>query len=259
MYGPGIYLTEDIRIADSYRTKGDWSARETKIATVRAENKAEGHVKLKQRFVEDNEFRRLQSLRKNNSTEATPQKARLLLEQEFEKKVSEGIITITRSRVETHHLQKVVSRGRDGSLKEEKKIVAKPSSETTGWNFTFKDSGPSIYGWVTSFDFFKDQLLRDTIEIDGQLSPEVFEIFAQKKFWKKVEDYETFLKVKNFGRSNQSLHYSLKQRPLINELREYGIEGYRHTGGWVTGGRRHRVFILFNDEFVNAHRVDVFK
>lgn len=50
-------------------------------------------------------------------------------------------------------------------------------------------------------------------------------------------------------------YYSINWNKLRNILVPYGIIGYEYEGGGMTGGRRHRAFSIWDQDFVNKHRV----
>lgn len=50
-------------------------------------------------------------------------------------------------------------------------------------------------------------------------------------------------------------YYSINWNKLRNILLPFGIIGYEYEGGGMTGGRRHRAFSIWDQDFVNAHRV----
>lgn len=50
-------------------------------------------------------------------------------------------------------------------------------------------------------------------------------------------------------------YYSINWNKLRSILVPYGIIGYEYEGGGMTGGTRHRAFSIWDQDFVNKHRV----
>lgn len=237
LYGPGIYLTTDEKVANTYRTKGQWDLHYISDIAVNAVNKNEAMEKILGMFQELRYKNRLATLLKNGSKDTSKERVNKILQNEFEDGLNRGHLVITRD-----------------PYKKEVKGVSM-------FEFTLKDKTPKTHGWVTSFEFEEAYLNKSVIQVDATAIPNnICEILEDSRFWKSEEAKKEFLKCKSFHTSSRvNTHRMLDHVRFIQELQNHGIEGYRHFGGVVTNSRRHNVYILFNDEFVNMHKVETMK
>lgn len=235
LWGPGVYLTANKNVAETYRTKGQWKVRNPSPVTVYAFDKIEAMEKLLKSYISERRSDRRNSLIKNGSKDSSDARVEKLLKQEFEEKLANGSLIVKRNANKTP----------DGKFL-----------------FTLKDDSPMTHGWLTSFVFNESDLVRNTIQIDSVVLPEfVCEILKDPLCWKKEAAQKKFLANRNFkADKNLPVHPNLDHYRFIRKLQERGIVGYRHTGGIATGSSiRHQVFVIFDEDFVNQHKQESFK
>lgn len=133
-------------------------------------------------------------------------------------------------------------------------------------------------GWISAFSFYEEEI-RATLDVSDFLfgisdNPEM--IFRTDSFGTNASVINDYC-VAKYSRTivdfmKKELKWTPSERPptigslpFIKEpsfrrhLENYGYIGFEYDGGLVTGGRRHRAFVIWDDDLVNARRTCVKK
>lgn len=260
LLGKGIYLTNKPSVAQTYRMKGSslWHLN----TTVEAKDKPQAIKMILWtfylcRFYQKDEklvdlFKRIIKDPKATARVSRIEDLKPEILQELEKSIyrqlEDGSITMTR-----------------GS-----KVNGKQS-------FTFQEDSSSI-GWTTKFVFPEPYFTRNCVNFDAvQLDEGFLQILEDQRFWKdtrmeylkdgSVNEWDPYLKFQNQRRpaygtteSNRRLRldsHGIRFDRLIPVLVSYGIHGFEYSGGARMGGYGyHRAFSIFDEQYVNDHRVE---
>lgn len=132
-----------------------------------------------------------------------------------------------------------------------------------------------IPGRVTVFDFEEEHFERNVVKLFCSIQEhpraddlqDIFQNFSLLKEREKDSALQCFSHHTKLDRiiltEHQKLYpnetdYADKYRLATKLLRKAGFIGYEYKGGVVTGGSiRHRAFCLWDNDFVNAAKVDV--
>lgn len=122
-------------------------------------------------------------------------------------------------------------------------------------------------GKLSRFEFPEPFFSRNVL-VTNEVERYVMDLIWENQIHNKAEKYDCvadFLSHefshdwngwKFYQRNKFKLDYfSINWNKLRNILVPYGIIGYEYEGGGMTGGRRHRAFSIWDQDFVNAHRV----
>jgi hypothetical protein len=257
LLGQGIYLTNNERVAQSYRTKGTSKSRFGCIVRAKTKPEAvEAALKEYHYHYEWNNAGLFQRRRFDDLKQQDLEKLKGLLSDKIEK----GEITVTRQ----------------GYFQKRDQI----------WDFHLEEKAPK-FGYLTSFEFPEPYFTNNCINIDAvEKDPGFLELLLDCRFWDtsaapveavpnihwspkmkqefikkekakvRVPFYETY--IRNYSPVNSFAKIeprALKFERIIPELKKYGIHGFEYDGGFRLGGTRHRAFSIFDEEFVNDHKV----
>lgn len=137
-------------------------------------------------------------------------------------------------------------------------------------NITVTYKRDNKVGYLTQFDFPAQAFLASMIHIDGRITDTMFwEVVhdAGQVFGRPCESREEFIRTNlqvsaadvytKSGRGTHSAETFIKLRRVLTP---FGYRGFEYNGGNYTGGvGRHRAFCVWDDEFVNQHRVQRFR
>lgn len=250
LVGQGIYLTDKVIVAESYRGKGSNTANEKTLFHGEASSKGEALEFAKDSYL-------YKEWQKTHPGTAPPKnKIKDLWEKhkyKFLNHLDNDEITVQANRYPKGVIYTVV----------------------------LNDSDPE--GYLTKFVFPKKHFLSNVIDVDKTYPDEGFlEIIyetqtrinpkfnygclylrvSQKK--KKQDEtlnnfVTTYPSFESFKRATQRkglLNMGLNWNNYIPILKTYGILGYRYSGGRHMGGcGTHNAYSIWDDEFVNDHKV----
>lgn len=244
LLGQGVYLTDREVVADSYRIKGDLGAIGPLKVTFYAKDRTESKELGLEKFLNHK---------------------RILLRQWPTKLTLKEIDQYTKE----YH-----DRLRDESL-----LLVRGNQEVQSgtankkWSFTLSEVGGKS-GWVSVFEFPEPYFSCNLINIDAPRKDKGFlELLDDPKFWKdkgntikstsgELTGYQGYLKqrdgfTKDWVRLDpRELHFS----KLVPVLKEFGIHGFEYNGGArLGGGFYHRAFNIFDQDYVNDHKVDRYR
>lgn len=254
LLGRGVYLTDCKSVADTYRSKGlSSSKRARKILFEGAAKDRKEALELALPHFADDFFPPIpysyprpkqEALRKANIEKARPQFYRLV---------------------------------------EEKKIIADYLNSSRGKFLRVSNLTLPEDGYLTEFHFNRREFNTSVMKVDGYVRDEGFwELMWEHKIpvgleFSTKEAYCTINSSANFNLSqslmSKTLSYWHGEQNLLRSrlnrcaiftkirhaLEPYGYRGLEYNGGKYLGGSRylHRAFCMWDDEFVNDHKVRV--
>lgn len=122
-------------------------------------------------------------------------------------------------------------------------------------------------GKLSRFEFPEPFFSRNVL-VTNEVERSVMDLIWEHKIHNKAEKYDCvgdflshefshdWTRWKYYQQNKFRLdYYSINWNKLRNILVPYGIIGYEYEGGGMTGGKRHRAFSIWDQDFVNAHRV----
>ena len=254
LLGRGVYLTDSRSIADTYRSKGLSSFKSGRkvLFEGRANDRKEALEMALPHFADD--F--FPPIPYN-----TPKAKREVLRK----------ANIEKAR--KHFYQ----------LVDEKQIVAEYLSSTQDKYLRVSNLSLPAEGYLTEFHFNRRELNTSVIKVDGYIRDEGFwELMWEhnipvglesdnKEVYCRINSSAIFnlsqsqtTKVSSYWRGEQNLLRGKLNRAAIftkirHALEPYGYRGLEYSGGRYLGGNRylHRAFCMWDDEFVNDHKVRV--
>lgn len=263
--GPGVYLTTDSSVANSYRTKGaSWRVRsnpsinkhiERVLWNGEATDRNSARELAWSEFLDcwDMEKRRIdfdivntrgrRSRRKNDNDEYVKRVRAIFDDVKYSFEVERtsiykfGNINFSNNSKENTARFKVI-------LPE---------------NLCRKPAPSELAGWLSEFEFDERMFNANVMHVDKAYGPTGWE-----KPWKDyVDNFGELppLTCRSLALPNWTSNRSLDKR-YCHEARfrnfmrdEYGIWGFEYNGGANTGGKSHRAFCIWDEDFVNEHRV----
>lgn len=264
--GQGIYLTNDISLADTYRTKGAYQ------------------------FMPDNRIVSGGFATKGEAIEAGLQGyARFLWETENERHHRKEDLSKLAAKVRQEYLDKIES----GEIKFERHANYDRNPGATRFRFTATVPYRGV-GFVTVFEFPRATFERDVIKIwqsPRNLDEGFLELVFEHRCYSNIDyslGYDAFRRAidayvpykpsftlatgtrRLSHAEREKLREERKHQPgwsisrlshnrLIQILKPYGFKGFEYEGGANTGGKRHRAFSIWDDDYVNSHRVNRIK
>ncbi len=242
--GPGVYLTESLSVAESYRTKGSSSGNKPRILF-------EGKAKDRPDAIDkafDTYFRayHLDLLPyKERKTAEWNEKARKHAYALYQALLQEG-------KIKASYAASLYRDRRPELLK-----VELETEETTGF--------------ITEFAFEKEDFEPAIVRIDKPIKDRMFwEILFERKvnFGLPAITKDEYLGM-NLGRSYWGNNCALRPGARLTKeeltsvrkaISQFGYKGFEYSGGVPTGGSiRHRAFCVWDDAYVNQHRVRRFR
>lgn len=240
LVGQGIYLTNRLRVAHSYRTKG---------ASVRngfrpvlfegvAKDRPDALVKAFQSYLDDYLYATFSYNERQAMAKKPKQMERVKAEQQAQ-------------------FNRYV---------EEKKIVAEYGSNYPHRIIKVSFLHENGFGWVSQFEFPEETLKTSVLHVDKPITDTFFwELMwdnkvkvgkeaAVRAVYVALNQNERVLDISRSGGRKEA--YSAVRRVI----EPYGFKGFEYDGGRIWGGLgHHRAFCLWDDEFVNDHKVKRFK
>ena len=241
LFGQGIYLTNNKKIAESYREKGNY---------VNEDNNTLAFIR----------------------GSATPVKKEVILKQAFEKFIeihwNEKFNYPIKKNSDVY--KRLVSDLHDKWYFALQDQIVKVEQNS---HYTFIKGNERTYsakviwirniiGYITTFHFDEQYVSNNVINID---SSQHDESFLGLVYDNNIDIFTSYNTRESFIRNNRSsvincnIHTKnwIKLRHL---LEPYGIIGLEYHGGRrLGGGYHHRAFVLWDDEFVNNHKVSRIK
>lgn len=231
LVGQGIYLTDSEEIAHSYRLKGAPSRKNAHRTSPilwegLAKDRPDAFAKAAERFL----------LLEKTPGKKTPQAAKkeeLRLKAEFQEMILEGraralYTTWNRSNSAASYMQVLVNWDRPAE------------------------------GYLTEFSFPRGVFESSIIKIGARNSDLTFWEIVWENRINHGTPYEArrdFI-LNNARWSPAGFTTSKSALNAIKEAtRPYGYRGFEYPGGLITGGMRHRAFVLWDEEYVNQHKV----
>lgn len=240
--GQGIYLTDSTEVAETYREKGaPWDERKQtrKFEFMKAyPTKGDFKEELFKRFV-------LEVLKKKLEQVTTTD--RYQFEDEIEKK-------------------KII-------IQELSKPIGTPANHRV---FNAVRQNEAGLGFLTKFKFprrmFNDSVLHIHRRVIDKIDVEVMELLYQRQCfaskatinvyrslgrqWTTKEvTLNSFDALLDVTRQYSMQHCGLNHRRARAVLEDLGYIGFEYNGGQNTGGKSHRAFCVWDDEFVNQHKI----
>lgn len=250
LVGPGIYLTDNKDIAESYRTKGlsyqkriSGFVRPHKVllgSSIEKNTRIDRSLAYKEAY--DNFWMEIQEERR------FVYGSRYIEEKRNSKKYKEEIKNLYKEYIAEGVVHSIY--GYFGGKRQISVIYNRPLQ-----NIRTND----YIGYITCFEFDKNTLESSIIPND---------LYYRYNVWRGHPNEsvvrELLSEYKNCTTYNLIMKYSpsldeavgLSYTTIKNVLQPYGIRGIEYHGGYVTGGVHHRAFCIWDDEYVNKHRVD---
>lgn len=254
LVGPGIYLTNALTVAESYMDKGSKESNSHTLFQGEAKDRPAAFKAGFQHYVTlyiesfCPEFRRAD-------------------------KKSKAYLNLV-NRIEQVYKAHIDNR----SIIAEYPKYKRPTA--SDWEITVTYTPEKKVGFITRFEFPKKEFETGVMKIDGHIKDEFF--------WELIWDnqigygdpYDTkhdFIKNNaagpkpiawrlpdgSFNRTAARAYPWHNTEALLkirNILVPYGYHGYEYNGGQYAGGKGlHRAFVIWDDEFVNDHKVERFK
>lgn len=269
LLGKGIYLTDDIKLAEDYRSKGAPTAKKIDksnfdIPTTLNEgyfiDRSEAYEKAFDRFCLD------QHLLEFGNCCHKPKES----EKKIYKKYCEGKRQLYNQKIEegeiysVYHSHLVVNGKRY--------IVVRYKAKQ---NINIGEQ----LGYISEFSFDKDYLFRNIIDADSR--------YNDSELWKilynagiTIGHIPSFVDERTYASFNTNRislleavdktiadkkagFFSSDRATIFKRIEEalspYGVIGYRYNGGARTGGKRHNAFCIWDEDFVNKHKVATYK
>lgn len=233
LFGQGVYLSDSKRVADSYRDKGiDTNDHEVQLAKTIVPGMARIHKEplLKagfDTFVEIHWNQRFNYPLKKSSIEY--KKLVDELSDVWYFGLEDNTISITKTLIGVTHTHTVV------------RVVWK--------RFTV--------GYLSTFHFDEQFLLNNVVNLDACLFDDSFLGLVydnQLQIFTPYDTRENFIKHNRTGRVQRASNKDWNRLRVV--LEPYGIIGFQYNGGLRIGGHgRHRAFVIWDDDYVNRHKV----
>jgi hypothetical protein len=252
LVGQGIYLTTSLSVASSYRVKGH-STRDLSnfTMTVSAPTRSEAY----DLFFEDYflEYLRFWGLRSSHP-EGSKLRRNLheLLKSNFRLALQEGQVTSKYSAVDFDFKKRRLE-------------------DSTRITVTWKKTGAPPVGYLTRFVFDRRSFEAGVIRIDGAIRDPLFWEILWEKGLKFGTPYDTKAEYIQYNSNaghwyRRDLHPHLQGRSSVTSsllqslrraLQPYGYLGFEYQGGRYLGGLgAHRAFCIWDESYVNTHRVE---
>lgn len=259
LVGQGIYLTDSLKIANTYRTKGTYETAVHQLFNGEADNRNEAIEKAFPKFCEHmwhdeygvcNWYSRVADKDKKRHED----KCRPL----FRKLVEEKVITAD------YTSPPVTTALRSAYIK--------PSS-TIAWEKDMKKKHkrflkvmwvkhPNV-GFVTRFEFDEAKFNPNVFNVDKACNDDFFWTLmfdSGLKIGHQANGLEEYIKHNKGTLVFNAVKERSDWKKVSQVLRPYGFIGYEYSGGMrLGGGHSHRAFCIWDEQFVNDHKVERFK
>lgn len=272
LVGQGVYLTDSLRVAESYRTKdSSLMYKDDILFTGEADNRTEA-LKLALLnmvcYKQDEKYRQLYSKHINRdrfgSAIVKEQEILSILMPIFQQKVEEGKVVIS-----------YIGANRRSKILSVRLIPDVKHGYISEFEFLKKDFETKMFNIDTTKDQFFFELMYENGIPFGELHPVKEEyISINTDPWKEVEiDRFTSLSQRNRLFKYRKLVdlLNIKDPFVFNSktniyrriekiLKNYGYLGFEYKGGFRIGGHgTHRAFCVWSDDYVNEHAVNRFR
>lgn len=269
--GPGIYLTDSLQVAESYRIKGGHDTNLTTLFDGHAKDRKDAYdkafftwlIEMFYRLDRTNyrpAIRKVQDLKNkgkfqlNDILNSGLTKQAVAVVKEI---YSEYQDHIQQKRIIAHYVTKI---GADAVIR----VVHTSSSKV---------------GFITRFDFPKQEFETSVFKIDVHIRDRFFweliwdngipfgyESDCKDSFIKRNSScfFVNGLPVMGISNSTGIRDYSWSIEKIFKRIREmlapYGYRGFEYSGGAYIGGcGSHRAFCIWEDSFVNQYKTERFK
>ena len=240
LVGPGIYLTTSAKVAESYRDKGSPVSNNETLFSGFALNRPAAYEKAFKGYCENRFYQeKIYNLRRLQPKEE--EKYYQKYRSEYERLIEEGLV------VASYEPAPYNSKPVDPKARYMKVIYYRGK-----------------IGFITKFEFNRRYFESNIIHVDRPMDdPEVWKLFYEKGILagSPYQDVSSYVNG-NLGTKITSgiARSETKWKQIIDALKPFGIIGFEYFGGVRVGGYGyHRAFSIWDDEYVNKHRVDRFR
>lgn len=240
LVGPGIYLTTSTKVAESYRDKGAPVSKNETLFSGFTLNRPTAYEKAFERYCENRFYQeKIYNHRRLHPKEK--EKHYQKYRSEYERLIEEGVI------VASYELASYNSKPVDPKTRYMKVVYYRGN-----------------IGFITRFEFNKRYFESNIIHVDRPMNdPEVWKLFYEKRILigYPYQDVSSYVNG-NLGKRITSgvSRTSIQWQNIINTLKPFGIIGFEYIGGSRVGGcGYHRAFSIWDDKYVNKHRIDRFR
>lgn len=267
LLGQGIYLTDSLRVAHSYRTKGGSKTAVHQLFYGAADNRNEALALAFPKFCEvlwvnEHGYRPWYSRVSDKDRKKHEDKCRPIFQKLIEDK--EIVAEYTTAPVVT------AIRGK----------YTKPSA-TIAWQKELEKKHKRYLkveweeipnaGYVTRFEFKEHEFNPQVFNVDKACNDDFFWTLMHDskvpigKLGVTLDDYVRLNKGRYvFDAVQEAADRGERKtdlwRKISNIIKPYGFVGYEYNGGVrLGGGYRHRAFCIWDEDFVNEHKVERFK
>lgn len=255
--GPGVYLTSKVAVAESYRTKGNYDSKNPNrvLFDGKAKDRNDAYEKGFAYFFE-----------------------RYYLADLFENRPDLKKSVTNKDKLKPTSYSQYRMLIADGKIKAD--YTSSPNRFGSNDNCTLKVvyDVPLKDGYVTEFSFEKVPFEASVIRIDRPIKdPTFWEIMFDHEatFGRPTDDFKKEVSRSDYINLNVNkppvwqgvnnflgtVSFDQKDLPAIRRaIQPYGYRGFEYTGGSVIGGfGNHRAFCIWDDDYVNEHRVRRFR
>lgn len=272
LVGQGIYLTNNEQVATSYRVKGsDKPAEDQNLWQGLASDRPEAYRLAYMAYVGARLGIKYPYIREN-AKNRTPTETAILagidrFAEEYQHSIADGLI----------RAEYVSYRNRGGETSKREMVVHYFRKASVGHLSKFRFSAREFNTSMFMIDgriadaFFWELVWDNNIDAGLRLSDDTKEVFVDRNRWRAegISNYahnkstgvltNVFVSYKDRRATRRRLNNSsefMRYLALAKMLRPYGYRGFEYRGGVVTGSNiRHRAFSVWDDEWVNEHRV----
>ena len=240
LVGPGVYLTTSTKVAESYRDKGSPVSNNETLFSGFALNRPAAYEKAFKGYCENRFYQeKIYNLRRLHPKEE--EKHYQKYRSEYERLIEEGVVVASY---------------------EPAPYNSKPADPKARYMKVIYYRGK--IGFITKFEFNRRYFESNIIHVDRPMDdPEVWKLFYEKgvSVGSPYQDISSYVNG-NLGTKITSgiAKSATRWQQIINTFKQFGIIGFEYIGGTRVGGcGYHRAFSIWDDEYVNKHRVDRFR
>jgi hypothetical protein len=268
--GPGIYLTDSLRVAESYRDKGSYTTNLTTLFN--------GHAKDRKDAYDRAFFSYLTHTYDNMDSLNCRAVFRQILNLKYKEKFQlNDVLNTDLPKQALNNIKEIYSQYQDDVR--QKRIVA---------DYVTKVGNDAVIrviyncsnkvGFITRFDFPRHEFETSVFKIDTAVKDEFFweliwdngipfgrDSVCKDSFIKSNSnswsiDLSIDLTRRNMGVRNRRWSRIELFKSIREMLTPYGYRGFEYSGGTYIGGcGKHRAFCIWEDNFVNQYKTERFK
>lgn len=278
LLGQGIYLTNSLRVANTYRSKGAGKIYTHQLFYGQADNRNEalelGFSKFCElQWVSEHGYRPRYDTLPEKDKKKHVDKCRPLFRQFIEEKAivadytTAPVITAVRGRFTKPSATIAAQKELEKNHKRYLKVVweeVPDAGYVTRFEFAEHKFNPAVFHVDKACnDEFFWELMYDEKLLIGNLA-ETKEEYIRLNKGMKVFDAVN-IPVDPQARLTMKMRIAKRDskdtwRKIGNIIRPYGFVGYEYNGGMrLGGGYNHRAFCIWDEEYVNDHKVERFK